>query len=179
MTRFTLGGNLWKHRDFSRLWFSETVSQFGNQFTQFALPVLAVLSFKAAPFDMGLLGTFVFLPYPVLGLFVGVWADRFSKRKIMIICNLGRMVNLASIPTSFLLGDLSLYQLFAIALINGVFSVFFDVSYQAYLPVLISHDDLIQGNQKTPDERVRGAGRRTRNCWCSLPIYRRISYHRI
>ena len=148
MTRFTLGGNLWKHRDFSRLWFSETVSQFGNQFTQFALPVLAVLSFKASPFDMGLLGTFVFLPYPVLGLFVGVLADRLSKRKIMIICNLGRMVNLASIPTSFLLGDLSLYQLFAVALINGVFSVFFDVSYQAYLPVLISHDDLIEGNQK-------------------------------
>src|SRR5487761_1109585 len=61
MAKLKLGGNLWHHRDFSRLWLSDTVSQFGNQFTQFALPVLAILSFNATPFELGILGALAFL----------------------------------------------------------------------------------------------------------------------
>ncbi|MHB8565479.1 MAG: MFS transporter [Nitrososphaerales archaeon] len=141
-------GNLWKHRDFMRLWLSDTVSQFGNQFTGFALPVLAVLTYKANAFETGALVTLAFLPYPTLGLFVGVWADRFRRRRIMIICNLGRMITLASIPISFLLGTLGLVQIFLVALVSGVFSVFFDIAYQSYLPVLIDRKDLVEGNQK-------------------------------
>ena len=141
-------GNLWKNRDFMRLWFSDTVSQFGNTFTAFALPVLARLSFQADPFEMGLLLTLAFLPYPTLGLFVGVWADGFRRRRIMIICNLGRMLTLGSIPFSFFIGTLGLLQLFVVALVNGIFSVFFDVAYQSYLPLLVERKDLVEGNQK-------------------------------
>ncbi len=148
MAKLKLGGNLWHHRDFSRLWLSDTVSQFGNQFTQFALPVLAILSFNATPFELGILGALAFLSYPALGLFVGVWVDRFRRRPIMIICNFGRMAVLGSIPLAFLFHELSLAQIFLVALLNGIFSVFFDVAYHAYLPVLIDRKDLIEGNQK-------------------------------
>ena len=142
------GGNLWHHRDFARFWFSDTVSQFGNQFSTFALPVLAVLSFDATPLDIGIITALAIVPYPVLGLFVGVWADRFRKRRIMVICNLGRMVTLASVPLGYVLGTLSLAQLFGVALVTGIFSVFFDISYQAYLPILVDRGDLVEGNQK-------------------------------
>jgi MFS family permease len=142
------GGNLWHHRDFTRFWFADGVSQFGNQFSGFALPVLAVLSFKATPLDIGIIAALAVIPYPALGLFVGVWADRFRKRRIMVVCNLGRMVTLASVPIGYLLGVLSLTQLFAVSLATGVFSVFFDISYQAYLPILVDKGDLIEGNQK-------------------------------
>ncbi len=143
-----MGGNLWKHRDFKRLWLSDTVSLFGNQFTNLALPLLAILTFHVDPFELGLLPTLAFLPYPTLGLFVGVWADRFRKRKIMIACNLGRMLALGSIPLSFFLGTLSLIQLYLVALANGILSVWFDVAYQSYLPVLVAREDLVEGNQK-------------------------------
>ena len=143
-----LSGNLWHHRDFTRFWFSDTVSQFGNQFSGFALPVLAVLSLNATPLDIGIITALAIAPYPLLGLFVGVWADRFRKRRIMVVCNFGRMVTLASVPIGYLLGTLSLTQIFAVALVNGIFSVFFDISYQAYLPILVDRGDLIEGNQK-------------------------------
>jgi MFS family permease len=39
-------------------------------------------------------------------------------------------------------------QLYAVALITGVGTVFFDVSYQSYLPALISRADLVEGNSK-------------------------------
>ena len=146
--KLSLSGNLWHHRDFARLWFSETVSSFGSQFSGLAIPFLAILSFGATSFEYGALLALGILPYPVLGLFVGVWADRFRKRRIMTLCNLGRMATLASIPVAWALGELSLAQLFLVTLTNGIFSVFFDISYQAYLPILVERADLIEGNQK-------------------------------
>ena len=47
-----------------------------------------------------------------------------------------------------MLGTLSLTQIFVVALVAGIFSVFFDISYQAYLPILVDRGDLIEGNQK-------------------------------
>jgi len=141
-------GRLWSHRDFNRLWFSDTVSQIGNQFTNLALPILAVLSLHAGAFEIGLLMALQTLFFPILGLFVGVWADRLRKRPIMVVCNLGRMAGLASIPLAFFLSMLTLYQLYAVAAVNGVFTVFFEISYQSYLPVLIDREDLVEGNSR-------------------------------
>ena len=141
-------GRLWSHRDFNRLWLSDTVSQIGNQFTNLALPILAVLSLHAGAFEIGLLMALQTLFFPILGLFVGVWADRLRKRSIMVVCNFGRMAGLASIPLAFFLSTLTLYQLYAVAAINGIFTIFFEISYQSYLPVLLDREDLVEGNSK-------------------------------
>jgi MFS family permease len=124
------------------------VSQFGNQFSGLAIPFLAVLAFKVTPFELGLLTALAFLPYPTLGLFVGVLVDRSRRRRIMIACNLGRMVTLGSIPIAAVLGHMTLVQLYVVSLTIGVFSVFFDVAYQSYLPALVDRGDLVEGNQK-------------------------------
>lgn len=146
--KLSLGGNLAHHRDFSRLWLGETISSFGAQFSALALPTMAALFFYASVLDVGLIAALSILPYPLFGLFVGVWADRLRKRRIMIACNFGRMASLATIPIAAILGHLTLDQLFAVAFVTGTFSVFFDISYQAYLPFLIERKDLIEGNQK-------------------------------
>src|SRR5262245_24906904 len=121
-------GDLSFHGDFVRLWISDTVSLFGNAFTGIALPSIAVLVFNASPFQLGILFAVAFLPYPVLGLFVGVWADRFRRRRIMIVANLGRMMTLGSIPAAYFFGQLSFIQIYFVALVNGILSVWFDVA---------------------------------------------------
>jgi MFS family permease len=146
--KLRIEGRLWHHRDFLRLWFGDTTSQFTAQVTQLALPTAAILLLGAGPFEMGILGTLQLLAFPTLGLFVGVWADRYRRRSIMIIANLGRMVTLGSIPIAFTLGLLSMPLLYVVGLITGVCTVFFDVSYQSYLPVLIDKADLVEGNSK-------------------------------
>jgi MFS family permease len=141
-------GRLWTHGDFLRLWFGDTVSQFTAQVTQLALPTVAILLLGASPFQMGILGALQLLSFPTLGLFVGVWADRYRRRPLMITANLGRMVALGSIPILSVLGLLSLNLLYLVAVITGVCTVFFDVSYQSYLPALIDKADLVEGNSK-------------------------------
>jgi MFS family permease len=146
--KLRIEGRLWHHQDFLRLWFGDTVSQFTAQVTQLALPTAAILLLGAGPFQMGILGALQLLAFPTLGLFVGVWADRYRRRPIMIIANLGRMATLGSIPIAFTLGLLSMPLLYLVGLITGVCTVFFDVSYQSYLPVLIEKADLVEGNSK-------------------------------
>ena len=143
-----LGGRLWRHPDFLKLWAGDTVSQFGSQVTLLAVPTVAILLLHAGPFQVGVLSALEFLAFPTLGLVAGVYADRLRRRPIMIACDLGRFLALGSIPVAFVLNLLTLEQLYGVALLTGIFTVFFDVSYQSYLPVLVDRPNLLEGNTK-------------------------------
>jgi MFS family permease len=131
-----------------RLWVGQTVSEAGTQVSQLAVPTVAILLLHATPFQVGLLTALEFLPFPVLGLVAGVYADRLRRRPLMIISDLGRMVALVTIPIAFSLGYLRIEQLYVVGLVVGVFNVFFGISYQSYLPALIDRADLVEGNSK-------------------------------
>ena len=143
-----LGGRLWRSGDFMRLWVGQTVSEAGTQVSQLAVPTVAILLLHAAPFQIGLLTALEFLPFPVLGLVAGVYADRLRRRPLMIVSDVGRMVALLTIPVAFSLGLLRMEQLYLVGLVVGVFNVFFGISYQSYLPALIERADLVEGNSK-------------------------------
>lgn len=143
-----LGGRLWRKSDFVRLWVGQTISEAGTQVSQLAVPTVAILLLHASPFQVGLLTALEFLPFPVLGLVAGVYADRLKRRPLMIAADLGRMVALITIPFAFSLGVLTMEQLYVVGLVVGVCNVFFGVSYQSYLPALIDRADLIEGNSK-------------------------------
>ncbi len=122
--------------EFQKLWAGQTVSLLGTALTNFALPTLAVLVLHATAPEVGTIAALQTLPFPVLGMFVGVIADRYSRRRIMIAADWVRFLVLASVPIAALLGILKLPQLYAVALLGGTASAFFGITYQSYLPVL-------------------------------------------
>jgi MFS family permease len=131
-----------------KLWTSQTIEAVGGEVTNLALPTVAILLLNAGAMDMGVLNGLQMLAVPLLGLFVGVWADRWRRRPMMVFANLGRMLTLSWIPIAFIFGILRLYQLFVVAALLGVFTVFFDIANQSYLPSLIDRENLIEGNSK-------------------------------
>jgi MFS family permease len=131
-----------------KLWTGETISQLGTQITFLALPLTAILLLDATPFQVGLLGTFEFLPFILVGLPAGVWVDRLRRKPILIAGDLGRVIALGSIPIAYELGVLHIAQLYVVAFVTGVFTVFFDVAYQSYLPSLVDRDQIVDGNAK-------------------------------
>jgi MFS family permease len=143
-----LGGRLWRSADFMRLWIGQTVSEAGTQVSQLAVPTVAILLLHATPLQVGLLTALEFLPFPVLGLVAGVYADRLRRRPLMIASDLGRLLALLTIPIAFSLGQLGMGQLYVVGLVVGLFNVFFGISYQSYLPALIARADLVEGNSK-------------------------------
>jgi len=140
--------SLWRHRDFMRLWAAQTVSLFGSQVTSLALPLTSALTRRATPAQMGILGAAQFAPFPLIGLFAGVWVDRRRRRPIMIAADVGRAVLLALIPALALLHALRIEQVYAIAFLAGALTLFFDVAYTSYLPSLVTCDRLSEGNAK-------------------------------
>jgi MFS family permease len=141
-------GGLWRHADFLKLWAAQSVSQFGSNISQIALPLVAVLVLRATAFQVAALGTVDFLPFLLFTLPAGVWVDRLPRRPILVIADLGRAVALGSIPFAAVLHHLTLAQLYIVGFITGTLTVFFDVSYQSYLPSLVERDQLVDGNSK-------------------------------
>lgn len=141
-------GGLWHHRDFRRLWIGDTVSQFGTMVSQLALPLVAILTVDATTFEVGLLTTCETLAFLLIGLPAGAWVDRMRHRRVLIVNDLIRAAVLGSIPLAQLLGVLTVEQLYAVALIAGASTVFFDVTYQSFLPELVERSDLVEGNAK-------------------------------
>ncbi|MGH3493916.1 MAG: MFS transporter, partial [Sciscionella sp.] len=140
--------SLLSHRDFRRLWTGDAISQLGSSVTMVAMPLLAVTMLRATPLQVGLLTTFEFLAFPVLGLPAGALVDRMRRRRVMIAADLGRAATLGSVPVAAVLGVLTLWQLFVVVFVTGCLTVFFDVSYQSYLPFLVGRDHLVDGNAK-------------------------------
>jgi MFS family permease len=141
-------GGLWRHPDFLKLWSAETVSQFGTQVSNLAIPLVAILVLDATAFEVAALGVVVFLPFILFTLPAGVWVDRLRRRPILIAGDLGRAALLGSIPIAYAADVLTLGQLYVVGFLVGVCTVFFDVAYQSYLPSLVDRDRIIEGNSK-------------------------------
>jgi MFS family permease len=141
-------GSLWRHHDFMRLWTGQTISLLGSQITQLALPLAAILLFDASAFQVGLLSTAEFLPFVLFGLPAGVWVDRMRRKPVLVVADLGRFVVLGSVPLAHAFGALTLAQLYVVAFLTGIFTVFFDVAYAAYLPALVDRTRIVEGNSK-------------------------------
>jgi len=139
---------LWNNSDFVKLWVGKTISNFGNGITGIALPLTAVLVLSATPVQMGILGALSSVAVLVVGLLAGVWVDRLRRRPILITSDLGRALLLASIPLAALLGVLQLAQVYVVAALVGILSVFFDVADAAYLPSLVPQEQLVEANSK-------------------------------
>lgn len=142
------GGALWRHRDFMKLWTGQTISLFGTEISELAIPLIAILALDASAFQVAALATVQFAPFILFTLPAGVWVDRLPKRVVLIVGDFGRAALLISIPFAYALDVLTLGQLYAVAFLVGILTVFFDVAYQSYLPVLVERDQLVEGNSK-------------------------------
>ncbi len=131
-----------------KLWAGQAVSELGSTVTRDALPLLAVLTLGASPFEMGVLSALGGLPLIFFGIFAGVWVDRLRRRPLMIIADLGRALLLGAIPLSAALGFLRIELVYAIVILAGLLGVVFNTAYRAYLPALVERSHLVEGNSK-------------------------------
>jgi MFS family permease len=141
-------GGLWGHADFLRLWTGQTISEFGSQISALAIPWLAAVGLHESPLQFSLLGVLGFLPFIIFALPAGVWVDRLRRRPILIVGDAARAVLLGLLPVLWALDALEMWHLFVVQFVVGIFTVFFDVAYQSYLPSLVDRDQLVDGNAK-------------------------------
>jgi MFS family permease len=139
---------LLRNRNFLWFWSGDTISQLGAQFTGLAIPVLAVTLLGATEWEVGVLSAAQTAAFLVVGLPAGAWIDRMLKRRVMIAADLVRAVALAAVPALWFTGGLEMWHLYVVGAIVGVATVFFDVSYQSYVPILLPGPQVGNANSK-------------------------------
>lgn len=147
-------------RDFRLFWFGESIAQLGFQVGLIAMPVIAVELLRASEFEVGVLAAASFAAFLLVGLPAGAWVDRWLKRRTMIRANLARAAAMVAVPVLWWADVLAMWQLYIVAAVIGVATVFFDVCYQSYVPILVRRDQVSQANSalETTAQVARIAG---------------------
>ena len=139
---------LLREADFGRLFAATALGQLGDRIIFLALPLVAIVALDADEFQVGLLTAMTTAGSLLVGLPAGAWVDRMRKRSVMISTDLTRALVLVTVPVAWWAGLLTVWWLYAVALVHGVLTVFFDVAYVSYLPHLVGRDNLVEGNAK-------------------------------
>jgi MFS family permease len=139
---------IWGQMQFVRFWLGESISMIGSGVSDFAVPLVAVITLHATPGQMGVLRAVGAAPGILLGLFAGVWVDRVSRQRLLIATELIAAVLVASVPLSYALGSLSLTQLFVVALGFGILGPFWWPAWNAFLPSVVEPGLLFDANSK-------------------------------
>lgn len=137
MARFVL----WRNRDYMLLWGGQVISSTGTQVSTLAFPLL-ILALTRSPALAGFAGALRALPYLLFSLPAGALIDRWDRKRVMIVCDTGRALAMASIPIALLIGHLTVVQLFIVTTVEGTLYVFFNIAEVACLPRVVPKSQL-------------------------------------
>lgn len=140
------------NRDYMLLWSGQVVSAVGGGMSGIVFPllILAITISAANPLGdtviAGFAGALSALPYLLFSLLVGALIDRWNRKRIMIISDFFRMLNIATIPIALVLDILTPWQLLVNAFIEGTCFVFFNIAEVASLTRVVNKRQLPQAS---------------------------------
>lgn len=130
---------------YGKLWASSALSNLADGVMKVALPLVAIRYTDSPALIAGL--TFAFtLPWLVFALLAGALADRFDRRRLMLVANTARAAFLACLTVAAVAGAGSIWLLYAAAVCIGTAETVYDTSSQSILPQLVSRDALSRAN---------------------------------
>lgn len=132
---------LWRNRNFVLLWSGQVVSLVGSNISGITYPLL-ILALSGSYEAAGWAGALQSIPYILFSLPVGALVDRWNRKLVMVLCDLGRALAIGSIPLSFLFGGPWLPLLYAAIFVEGSLFVFFNLAETAALPRVVSKSQL-------------------------------------
>jgi MFS family permease len=135
--------SLQRHRNYRLFFAGQLTSVAGTWMQNIALAwVVLQLAPHSRGFALGLLSLCRFGPFTLLGLFAGVVTDRFDNRKTVIATQSVQMTLSAILAAITLLGQLRLWEVYAIAALAGTALVFDAPSRQNLTFQMVGREEL-------------------------------------
>lgn len=148
---------------FWRLWWAGAVSNIGDGVLLAALPLLAARATDDR-LSVGLVSTFVGLPWLLFALPVGTLLDRVDRRRAIVLADAARALLVAALAVAAAVGDLHIWMLWALAFGLGLGEVVADSASQALVPDLVDTDGLDRANGLRQAAEVAG------NTFLGIPL---------
>jgi MFS family permease len=134
--------------EFRKLFLGQAISVVGTMLTIVALP-FAVLSIGGSATDIGLVEAANLVPMAIMLLVGGVWADRISRRLVMLVADFVRAGVQVATAALLLTGVAEVWHLVALQVLMGVSEAFFRPAYMGLVPQTVSAERLQQANALT------------------------------
>jgi MFS transporter, DHA3 family, macrolide efflux protein len=123
-------------RTYYLLLVAEAVSMLGSQISGLAVSI-AVFRQTGHATPLALVAFFAAAPPVLLGGFAGALVDRFDRRTIMLIANIGFALSSGLLLISFASGHFQLWHLYVLALASSLFAVIEGPAFQASVALLV------------------------------------------
>lgn len=134
-------------KDFRKLLAAAIVNNAGDGVVLAAGPLL-VASLTRDPFQVSLAVLFDYLPVLIFGIIGGGAADRFDRRRMVILANLGRAIVLAFLVVTIVSGTASIPLVLAAIFLLGTAETFADSASSTLLPSVVAREDLGIANSR-------------------------------
>jgi len=131
-----------KNRGFSLLWTGQLISTMGSALTSLAASIWVYQKTNSA-MSVGLMLMATAAPTVLIGLFAGVFVDRFDRKKIMLATDLIRAVLVFLIP---ILVPHSIVWLYVIVMLTSAVGQFYDPAHESVLPEVAKDEELAAAN---------------------------------
>ena len=132
-----------RNRDFRLLWLGQVVSQLGDWFDTIALYTL-VLQLTGSGRAVGLVLVARFLPSVFAGPLAGVIADRFNRRRVMIVSDVLRAI--VVLGFLFVRRPDQLWLVYALTVLQLALSTFFEPARSAAVPSVVTPREIVAAN---------------------------------
>ena len=129
---------VFKNRNFSLLWTGQLISTIGSALTSLAASIY-VFRLTGSALSVGLMLMATAAPSLLVGLFAGVFVDRYDRKKIMITADILRAVLILLVPV---LTPLNVIWLYVIVMLTSAIGQFFDPAHESVLPEVASDEEL-------------------------------------
>lgn len=123
----------------------QTITLFGSMVVQFAISWHITLTTKSGL--MLMISTLCgFLPQLLISLFAGVWADRFNRKRIIILVDGVIAVSTAILAVLFMTGHTEIWLLFIVSAVRSLGAGVQMPAVSAFLPEIVPQEKLISVN---------------------------------
>jgi DHA3 family macrolide efflux protein-like MFS transporter len=138
---------IFRKRNFSLMWLAQLVSTIGSSLTNLAAAIL-VFRLTGSALNVGLVLIVSALPTLFVGLFAGVFVDRFDHKRILLASDLLRGVLVLLIPLAFnALGNgAGMVAMYGLLFLAATVKQFFDPAWESVLPEIASEEELSRAN---------------------------------
>ncbi|MBS2537004.1 MFS transporter [Catenulispora sp. NF23] len=134
--------SLWRNRDFNLLWSGQCLSDLGSAVSDLALPLL-VFGLTGSPSRAGLVGTAGLVVATVCRLPAGALADRFDRRRLMILCDAVRLVGYAALAWAVVAGRASLAVIMTVVAVSAAATAVFTTTEFAAVRSLVRPNQIV------------------------------------
>jgi MFS family permease len=140
-----VGGGL--GRGFWTLFSASLLANLSDGIFQIALPLLAI-GLTDEPGLVAGVAVASRLPWLVFSLIAGALADRFDRRRTMVLVDAGRAVLLAGLTVAVLTGTVTIWLLYVVAFVLGCFETMFDTAANSMLPNVVGKERVVAANSR-------------------------------